>query len=225
VSLAFALPLDTWERHAIVANLAGRPRTVLDVGGAPGVLAAFMPDSAITTANVETPADVLIAGAELPFADAAFDAATSVDVLEHLERHDRGRHLKELARVARDRVVVCCPLGTAAHAESERRLAEWYEHITGRQHSFLTEHLARGLPVESELRALASALPTSSDLRFHGDFHRAEELFRLGVLARIQPHRYALRYVRRRLTTRPDLTLSPDAHEFTNRAFLVVNPR
>jgi SAM-dependent methyltransferase len=222
--LALALPLDTWERHAIVADLSGRPRTVLDVGGAPRTLAAFMPGSAITTANVELPADAVIAGAELPFADAAFDAATSVDVLEHLDSHERGRHLEELARVARDRVVVCCPLGTPAHAESERRLAEWHEHITGRQHRYLAEHLVHGLPTEGELRTLVSVLPGSSTFRFHGDFRRSERLFRLAVLARVRPHKYVLHYVRLRVTARPDRTLYLHAHEFTNRAFIVVRP-
>jgi Methyltransferase domain len=225
MALTHRLPVDTWERHAIVASLAGRPRTVLDVGGVPRVLAMFMADAAITTANVDSRADVQISGTELPFANATFDVATSIDVLEHLERRDRGGHLTELARVAQDRVVFCCPLGTAAHAESERRLAEWYEHIIGRQHRFLKEHVARGLPDEVELRTLTSVLPGSCTFGFHGDFRRAEEMFRLGVLARVQPHRYGFRYVRQRLFARPDRALDLSAHEFTNRAFVVVNLR
>src|SRR5918999_4703783 len=107
MALAYRLPVDTWERHAVVASLAGRPRTVLDVGGVRRVLAKFMADAAITTANVDSRADVQISGTELPFADAMFDVATSIDVLEHLERHDRGAHLMELARVAQERVVFC----------------------------------------------------------------------------------------------------------------------
>jgi hypothetical protein len=189
------------------------------------VLAQFMPDAAITTANVDTRSDVQITGTELPFADATFEVATSIDVLEHLERHDRGGHLTELARVAQDRVVFCCPLGTAAHAESERRLAEWYEHTTGRQHRFLREHVACGLPDEVELRTLTSVLPGSCTFGFHGDFRRAEEMFRLGVLTRVQPHRHGLNYLRQRLLTRPDRALALRAHEFTNRAFVVVNLR
>jgi SAM-dependent methyltransferase len=212
--------LDTSERHAVVARLAGSPSSLLDVGGSPGGLAAFLPRTRVTVANVEPPADVLLGGVELPFPDASFDVVTSLDVLEHLPREQRPRHLEELVRVARRRVVVCCPLGTPEHEASEQALAAWYRKMTGTGHRFLEEHLERGLPTEQELRRLADGLPWRFEAHFHGDFRRVERLFRLGTLARRRP----LAYVAARLRARPDTELLSEPGRFTNRIFLVGSP-
>src|SRR4051794_6874493 len=149
-------PPDTRERHLVAARELGAARTVLDVGGRPGVLTRFLHGAEVTTANVDPPADVLFDGERLPFEGSSFDAATSLDVLEHLPRELWRTHLNEVLRVARARVVVCCPLGTEAHVRAERELAEWYRSLTGDSHRFLREH---ELPSEDELRSLVAGLP------------------------------------------------------------------
>jgi hypothetical protein len=218
------LPPDTWERHALVAELAGAAPTVLDVGGVPSRLSAFLPHSAVTAVNVEPPADVLFDGVTLPFHEASYDVVASVDVLEHIERERRAEHVRELARVARARVVVCCPLGTDEHERSEAEIAAWYRAAVGEPHRFLEEHVRLGLPREDELRALASELPGRAQISFHGDFRRAAELFKLGVLARARRRpRAVVAYVRRRFFTRMDRALRPEATPTTNRAFVVVD--
>jgi len=215
------LPVDTWERHAVVANVVGPAETVLDVGGVQGLLALFLPRSRVTTVNVEPPADVLFDGDELPFADCTFAAAVSLDVLEHLPRERRGAHVAELARVAGRQVVICCPLGSVEHVAAERQTAAWYVSVTGRRHRFLEEHLERGLPTEAELRALAALVPYSFEFAFHGDFRRADELFRLGIVAR---NGFSLTklgaYLRRRLGARVDVRLAASAGRYTNRVFM-----
>jgi SAM-dependent methyltransferase len=216
------LPPDTWERHALVAELAGDAPTVLDVGGVPARLSAFLPRSSVTAVNVEPPADALFDGVALPFADGAYDVVASIDVLEHLERERRREHVRELARVARSRVVVCCPLGTPEHARSEAELAAWYRSTVGEAHRFLEEHVGYGLPREEELRALAGELGRAR-IAFHGDFRRAAELFKLGVLARVRRRpRDLAGYAYRRFLTRMDQTLGRAAEPTTNRAFVVV---
>jgi hypothetical protein len=206
---------DTWERHALAAQLVGSPGTLLDVGGG-GLLGRFLPGTEVTIVNVEPPADVLLVGAELPLADASFDAVTSIDVLEHVPSVERAAHVAELRRVAQRRVVLTTPLGTPEHVEAERDLAEWHETVTGRRHRYLDEHLRHGLPTLAELQELADG----AELLFHGDFRRAARLFRLGVLAR-ERRRPAdlMRYARARIE-RPDRTLSPSPSPFTNRAFV-----
>lgn len=211
-------PRDTWERHLIVARAVEHPGTVLDVGGRPGELAAFLPASSVTALNVDEPADVVASGTRLPFGDDAFDAVTSIDVLEHLPAARRRSHVEELVRVARRQVVLCCPLGTPAHVDAERELARWYRSETGRPHRFLEEHLANGLPTEQELRELVRDLPFRFDLAFHGDFRRANEVFRASVQKRL------LRYGRELL--RPaDTSLAAAPSGVTNRAFLYGAPR
>ena len=213
---------DTWSRHRIVSRLAGEPETLLDVGGVAGELALFMPRTRIVTANVEEGADVIFDGVTLPFEDGSFETAASLDVLEHVSRDQRGVHLNDLARVATTRVVLCCPLGSDAHATAERELADWHESVTGRRHRFLDEHLERGLPTHDELRGLAEAAPMDFELRFHGDFEQANELFRLSTLAK---HRKrpadVVRYARIRLAPRREGPLTDQPGPRANRAYLV----
>jgi hypothetical protein len=218
--LRLRLHPDTAERHAIVGMLLGEPEQVLDVGGSPDALAAYYPDDRVTVANVRPPADVVFDGRLLPFPDRSFEAVTSLDVLEHVEPVRRRTHLEELTRVAGRRIVLCCPLGSAQHAAAEVETAAWYERVTGAPHPMLAEHLERGLPTEAELRELVGGLPVRFEVLFHGDFRRADELFRLGTRAKRRPGALA-RYVVRRLLTKPDLELAAESGPFTNRAFLV----
>jgi hypothetical protein len=199
------LSADTRERHLVAVREMGDPATVLDVGGRAGELTRFLPRSRVTAANVEEPADIVLAGVRLPFADNSFDAVTSLEVLEHIPRERRRTHVEELVRVARAQVVVCCPLGTPQHVKAERELA------ARRSHPFLEDHLTKGLPTEEELRDLVAGLPFSFELRFHGDYRRAIRMlgFR-GALELLRP---------------PDLELREQASPWTNRVFLLGRRR
>src|SRR4051794_30968980 len=90
-----ALDRDARERHAVVAAALRGVATVLDVGGVDGRLALFLRGAAVTAVNVEGTLRVRYDGGRLPFADAAFDAAASIDVLEHLPGGERRGHLEE----------------------------------------------------------------------------------------------------------------------------------
>lgn len=191
---------DTWERHALAARLLGDAQDVLDVGGAAGFLAALLPGTPVVTANLEPPADIVWTGGRLPFVAGAFDAVTSLDVLEHLPAPSRSEHLHELVRVARRHVVVCCPLGTPAHAALERTL------VRRRTSRYLLEHVERELPTENELQEVFAELPGVATFFYHGDIHTAARRFRHPVAARLDPHR--------------DLVLHERAGPTTNRAFV-----
>lgn len=218
------LPPDTFERHSVVAERSGRPASLLDVGGNRGELAMFMPGTEVVTINMHgEDADHHFDGDRLPFADDSFDVAVSVDVLEHIPAGQRRRHVEELARVARDRVVLCCPLGTLEHTAAEGELLRWFTDLTGAEHRFLAEHIERGLPTESELRGLLDCGRDGSIL-FHGDFRRANDAFRLSSELRQDPSPgKAVRYARRRFDPRRDLDLSATSAPYSNRAFLIFD--
>jgi SAM-dependent methyltransferase len=191
---------------------------VLDVGGTPGALAGLLPGADVVVANVDPPADVLLSGPRLPFEDAAFDAVTSVDVLEHIPPPRRGAHVRELRRVARHTVVVCCPVASPGHDAAEAELAEWYRRVTGRPHRFLEEHLANGLPTATELEELGDLLG-AYELRFHGDYRAVQQVFRFGVLARRRPWR-AVPLLGPVLHYTPSTELADRPAPTANRAFL-----
>lgn len=217
---------DTRARHRQISGLAGSPATLLDVGGSAGELAVFMPETRIVTANVAPGADFLFDGLSLPFGDSAFDVAVSVDVLEHIERPLRHRHLSELARVARERIVVCCPLGGEAHEAAERELADWHETATGRRHRFLDEHMDRGLPGTAELEALAGQTLAAYDLFYAGDFREANTMFRLTTELKSKPTpRRLARYLLALRHRRRGTTMQRSPSSVTNRAYLVGRPR
>jgi hypothetical protein len=213
------VPIETWERHLIVARLLERPGTVLDVGGAAGLLASLLPDAHVVVANVRPPADVLFDGRNLPFPDGSFDAVASVDVLEHVPAGERSLHLAELARVARGRVVACWPLGSWEHDQLERELAAEYETRHGVRHAFLDEHLRNGLPDAAESSLLAKSLPGSVCVAYHGDYRRSARRFRELAAARSAPLRYFVRHVGEPI----DLALTMQLQPVTNRVFVVAD--
>jgi hypothetical protein len=217
------LPPDTYDRHRFVALLIGDAERILDVGGTQGILASFLPGRAVTTVNLEPPADVLVSGVELPFDSASFDAVASIDVLEHLPAPERRAHVRELRRVSRATIVVCCPLGTPGHRAAEADLARWYREQTGRPQRFLEEHHAHGLPSREELEVLGTELG-ASELLFHGDYRTTGRLFRLATLARSRPWlAVKLIWSYRRAGRAEPLAREPS--EYTNRVFLVAPPR
>jgi SAM-dependent methyltransferase len=213
------VPADTLERHLVVARLVGARGSVLDVGGDARLLSRLLPESDVVVANISPPADVLLEGSTLPFESGEFDAAVSIDVVEHLPVDRRPAHLLELARVAGSRLIACWPLGSPGHEHVERDLAEWYEATRGHAHPFLDEHIQLGLPDLEASRELASSLPGESQLLFHGDIERAAQRFRELAEARSRP----LRYARRRVFDRPDLELLGEPRSEVNRVFLVVD--
>jgi SAM-dependent methyltransferase len=215
---------DTWERHLIVADLVGGPADLVDVGGRPGQLASFLPDTRVLAVNVEEPADLIVPNDGLPFIDRAFAAATSLDVLEHVPPDDRARFVREVLRVTRGRSVLCCPLGSPAHREAEEEIQDWYRSVAGDGHPWLADHLSKGLPTLGELRAAYAEHAGPVWFRFHGDFREVNDQFRRLVLARHR-HRPAdiIGYARFRLGYRPATELTDVARPYSNRVFVVTD--
>lgn len=127
-------PFDHYGRYRLAADVVevvtDPGATVLDVGGGPGSLAAFLPDRRIVASDLRHPGDwyaaapdlVLADGAALPFGDDAFDVVVSLDTLEHVPEPVRAGLLGDAVRVSRGWVLVVCPCATDGVAEADEAL-------------------------------------------------------------------------------------------------------
>ena len=111
---------DMWDRLVLAAKCVDTASTVMDVGGRGRQLARFLPSAKVSTANIVPPADFIVDARVLPFTNGQFDVVTSCDTLEHMPAEQRPDHVAELVRVARRRLVICCPYGSP-----EKQKAEW----------------------------------------------------------------------------------------------------
>ena len=150
-----SLPFDLYQRHKLVQETVerirdGRPRlSILDVGGSPGYLRAFLPRDQVVVVDREGPAQEVVLIAEalaLPFADRAFDVVVSLDTLEHVPRSGRADFVKELGRVTRDALLLTAPFDGSRVSEAESILAGFLRYRLKIDHRFLEEHLEHGLP-------------------------------------------------------------------------------
>lgn len=163
-------PFDHYGRYRLAAEVvtAVGGRAVLDVGGGPGSLQAFLHDAEVIACDASAPSFwheaapslVLGDGAALPFRDDAFDVVVTLDTLEHVPEERRATLLAECARVSRGWVLAVCPCATPGVADADAALLSYVRRKLGEEFDtvgVLTEHLTFGHPdpdaVEGALRA------------------------------------------------------------------------
>jgi SAM-dependent methyltransferase len=222
------VPTDDIERHIVSARLLGSSATVVDVGGGAGDLAAYLNGAAVTAVNVDPSADVVIEHGPhpLPFADGAFEAAASLDTLEHIPRADRPAFVREMLRVAQRRAMLCCPLGSPLRSDVEAADNAFYRELTGDDHPWISEHLEHGPPTLAELEALFAS--GDHDVRFHfnGDLRLTSRQFRMAARSNVTRRpRDIARWAAFRLRHRPDIAIADRATPSTNRVFVVADRR
>lgn len=152
------LPHDIYERHFWTYKLLGKTQageTVLDVGGE-GHLSLFANHLTIKNLNVE--GEETYDGVTIPFADKSFDYAVSIDTVEHMPKELRKKHLSELMRVARKRVVFCAPIDSPMQVELQKALLAC-ETLDERAKRFVREHLEFGLPAPIEIQVALPDVP------------------------------------------------------------------
>jgi SAM-dependent methyltransferase len=152
----------------LLHSFAPSGATALDVGSGSRGIAALLPRSwevtvldadfrdygAADGAGLRHARAILGDVRAMPFEDSSFDVVVAIDLLEHVPADDRDRAITEICRVARERVVIACPVGAAAFAADRRiaaRLAERRRPLP----VWLEEHLRHGFPdVDGLLRAV-----------------------------------------------------------------------
>ena len=168
-------PFDHFARYRLAAEVvvatAGREARVLDLGGGPGSLQAFLPQARVSSTDLVLPSGwheqapdlVLADGAALPFADDSFDVVVSLDTLEHVRPPSRTAFLREVCRVAGGWGFVVCPYDTPGVADADTALRAY---VASRfapdlpTIAILDEHLGYGHPDLAASRAvLAEAGP------------------------------------------------------------------
>ena len=154
-------PFDHFARYRLAAEIitatAGPEARVLDLGGGPGSLQAFMPDADVVATDMVVPGKwfetaprlVVADGAALPFPDDAFDVVVSLDTLEHVVPASRTSFLNEAARVARSWAFVVCPFNTPGVADADTALRAYVANRFAPDLptiAILDEHLGYGHP-------------------------------------------------------------------------------
>jgi ubiquinone/menaquinone biosynthesis C-methylase UbiE len=165
-------PFDYYGRYRLAAEVVNATRTstpsvVLDVGGGPGSLAAFLGGDHVVASDLRlsawhepAPSLVLADGAALPFSDCAFDVVVTLDTLEHVVPAKRPLVLREIIRVSRGWALAVCPCATDGVAEADAALLSYVRTLFGEEFSTVTtlqEHLVFGLPNAEEVEATLRA--------------------------------------------------------------------
>lgn len=139
-------------------------------------LPEFTVNCNVTTVDVVTPADIIYDGKKIPVKDKSYDVITSIDVLEHIKSGDRAGFIKELNRVAKERVIISAPLGTDFHLSYEKKTLEYYQK-KGVKLPFLEEHVAIGIPTPEQIEGFRKQY--GGKLYYSGDVRFTEKLFRI----------------------------------------------
>ena len=163
---------DYWLRYqrvkvAITANSPHALPDILEVGcGRSGIALFLKPSSARVCLVDRTVGNVLprysaatqyvrADACHLPFEDSSFPIVISVDTLEHIPREARLAFLRELKRVAKEMVILTCPLdsqdGRFQAGKFDAQLCEDLKKHNRRIPRWLEEHLACGHPRLEEL--------------------------------------------------------------------------
>lgn len=155
------LNFDSWQRTETVASILDwhfteRKARVLDVGGYPGRMRTRLPrhDWVLCDPLVDAPGEqVKGSAADLPFGDATFDMAVSLDVLEHVPPEKRLQILDEMARVAREGMILTFPYQSPMVEAAEAKVRDAYRVLFKKDHPWLVEHQQYPLPDVDELAA------------------------------------------------------------------------
>jgi hypothetical protein len=156
------LPFDLFGRYAIIRDIINANRKdaemfkVLDVGGRGNMMKKFLPGDAVFYMDplVESKDENFIKGdgCAMPLEDESFDWVVSADVFEHISKEKKEDFLKENIRVAKLGAVLAAPFDSAEVRQAEINANENYKILSGGEdHIWLKEHIANGLPNETEL--------------------------------------------------------------------------
>jgi len=111
----------------------------------------LLPNYRVVTVDVSGDGVDLKASAQrLPLADSSFAVVMGLDLLEHVPSERRPLVLQEMSRVANTGVILAGPFDGPEVRRAETDAMRYYQHLSGKQHRWLAEHLDYGLPKLNE---------------------------------------------------------------------------
>ncbi len=150
---------DHYQRYQLVSEIIDaiscKRLSVLDVGGARGMLSLFAPQHEVTQLDLvweDTPGAVKYDGGAFPYKDRSFDIVVAADTLEHVPKERREALLDELIRVSDQAVVLCGPYDEPNVCDAENVIRTFIGAQLGRTDRFLEEHALYGLPDRQTVR-------------------------------------------------------------------------
>jgi len=170
-------PYDVYSRHMMVVRVIGSSSVVLDVGGSLKELEKFMPEAKVFTTDV-IGGDVISSGKNLPFKSNSVETVVSIDTVEHLPKPIRKEFIRELARVAKDKLIIAAPMGTKAHIKAEKSQLAKQKTSGKKPDQYLSEHVSHGLPQLTEIKSWLQDFPNHKII-FSGNFNISQKLFDL----------------------------------------------
>lgn len=155
-------PFDHYQRYAaathLLQSLGLASSRILEVGAnRQRLLGQFMPQASLLYTDLHAEGDekdfVVADATALPFSDREFDAAVSLDVLEHIPAPLRASAIAEMARVAGRAVVVGFPPDRPWVHQAEVDANGHWQALFGEDYPWLQEHKDFGLVDTKEVVA------------------------------------------------------------------------
>lgn len=150
--LLMTLPFDLYIRNRITADLINSisrsGMEILDAGGRGGWLDRFVRGHRVSIIDIRKPekkgvryfiGNIIAA----PFPSNSFDIVVSMDMLEHLAHKDRIKAIEEMIRISKVGIIIGAPFETVSVAEIEELANQYFNHLTGKDHYWLKEHIEK----------------------------------------------------------------------------------
>jgi len=115
----------------------------------------------------------------LPFRDDSFDVVFSLDTIEHVPRAQRVSALKEMIRVAKEKVIIHTPLENGVNflgRQHDLAFNEWFEGHTGVPNIISSEHISNIEPSPAELQDLGFSINGTRNAKLWFKFMRFQYL-------------------------------------------------
>lgn len=152
---------DRYQRYSEIAKYVSPKEKVLDVGGGEGLISKFISnDITILDINKDELEIAKKQGLKTIHVDLInnkikdnyYNTVISVATLEHISPDKREFYLKELKRIAKDKIIIFTPIGSSKYD----KILYNFKKVIGIKDPWTLEHIKNGLPQLKDLKKIFS---------------------------------------------------------------------